>query len=79
MSDPLLSLENVAYIYSDEQGLSVINLEIEAGDRLAVVGGNGSGKSTLSRIISGQLEPTGGVIEGTCPVSYTHLTLPTKA
>ena len=68
MSDPLLSLENVAYIYSDGHGLSGINIEIEAGDRLAVVGGNGSGKSTLSRIITGQLEPTGGVIEGTCRI-----------
>ena len=68
MSDTLLSLENVAYIYSDGHGLSGINLEIEAGDRLAVVGGNGSGKSTLSRIITGQLEPTGGVIEGTCRI-----------
>ena len=68
MSDPLLSLENVAYIYSDGHGLSGINLEIEAGDRLAVVGGNGSGKSTLSRIITGQLEPTGGLIEGTCRI-----------
>ena len=37
MSDPLLSLENVAYIYSDGHGLSGINIEIEAGDRLAVV------------------------------------------
>lgn len=68
MSDPLLSLENVAYVYSDGHGLSGINIEIEAGDRLAVVGGNGSGKSTLSRIITGQLEPTGGVIEGTCRI-----------
>ena len=68
MSDPLLSLENVAYIYSDGHGLSGINLEIEAGDRLAVVGGNGSGKSTLSRIITGQLGPTGGLIEGTCRI-----------
>jgi|TARA_B100001540_G_scaffold256984_1_gene234559 isocitrate dehydrogenase kinase/phosphatase len=68
MSDTLLSLENVAYIYSDGHGLSGITLEIEAGDRLAVVGGNGSGKSTLSRIITGQLEPTGGAIEGTCRI-----------
>ncbi len=68
MTDPLLSFENVAYAYSDGHGLSGINIEIEAGDRLAIVGGNGSGKSTLSRIITGQLEPTGGVIEGTCRI-----------
>ena len=68
MSDPLLSLENVAYTYSDGHGLSGINIEIEQGDRLAIVGGNGSGKSTLSRIITGQLEPTDGVIGGTCRI-----------
>ncbi|MED5265063.1 MAG: isocitrate dehydrogenase kinase/phosphatase AceK regulatory subunit, partial [Actinomycetota bacterium] len=68
MSDPLLSLENVAYTYSDGHGLSGIDLQINAGDRLAVVGGNGSGKSTLSRIITGQLEPTDGTIEGTCRI-----------
>ena len=68
MSDPLLSLENVAYTYSDGHGLSGIDLQINTGDRLAVVGGNGSGKSTLSRIITGQLEPTDGTIEGTCRI-----------
>ena len=68
MSDPLLSLENVAYTYSDGHGLSGINLQINTGDRLAVVGGNGSGKSTLSRIITGQLEPTDGTIEGACRI-----------
>ena len=68
MSDPLLSLENVAYTYSDGHGLSGIDLQINTGDRLAVVGGNGSGKSTLSRIITGQLEPTDGTIEGACRI-----------
>ncbi|MDG2300521.1 MAG: bifunctional isocitrate dehydrogenase kinase/phosphatase, partial [Acidimicrobiales bacterium] len=68
MSEPLLSLENVAYSYQDGHGLSGIHLEVKAGDRLAVVGGNGSGKSTLSRIITGQLEPTKGTIAGTCRI-----------
>ena len=68
MSDPLLSLENVAYTYSDGHGLNGINIEVEQGDRLAIVGGNGSGKSTLSRIITGQLEPTDGTIGGACRI-----------
>ncbi len=68
MSEPLLSLKNVAYSYQDGHGLSGIHLEVNAGDRLAVVGGNGSGKSTLSRIITGQLEPTKGTIAGTCRI-----------
>src|SRR5262245_8215559 len=35
---------------------------IGTGDCLAIVGANGAGKSTLLRILSGELEPVGGVI-----------------
>tara|TARA_B100000686_G_C16798656_1_gene984272 strand:- start:2647 stop:5142 length:2496 start_codon:yes stop_codon:yes gene_type:complete len=66
MAEPLVILDDVGYSYTDGEGLSGINLSINEGDRLAVVGGNGSGKSTLSGIITGQLEPTEGVISGTC-------------
>ena len=66
MDDSFLILDGVGYSYKDGHGLSNINLTVNDGDRLAVVGGNGSGKSTLSRIITGQLEPTEGTIGGTC-------------
>jgi lipopolysaccharide transport system ATP-binding protein len=47
----------------DETGfwaLSGIDLEIEQGDRLAIMGRNGAGKSTLLRILSRITVPTGG-------------------
>ena len=39
-----------------------LNLEIKAGQRLALVGASGSGKSSLARLLSGLLQPSGGEI-----------------
>lgn len=43
-------------------GLQNVNLHLEAGERVLVVGGNGSGKSTLASVMAGLILPT----EGTC-------------
>ncbi|MCU1389214.1 MAG: putative transporter ATP-binding protein [Ilumatobacteraceae bacterium] len=40
--------------------LGPIDLEIGAGERVAIVGHNGSGKSTLLRLLLGRVEPTAG-------------------
>ncbi len=40
--------------------LKNINLSLNAGDRLAIVGHNGAGKSTLLRVLSGAYEPSSG-------------------
>lgn len=40
--------------------LQISELTIEAGSRVALLGGNGAGKSTLLRLLSGFIEPTGG-------------------
>lgn len=46
--------------------LNEINLEVNEGDKLAIVGPNGAGKSTLLRVIAGIYKPTGGKIIKNC-------------
>lgn len=60
-----IELKNVSFAYpcSNKNALEDINLTIQKGETLAVVGANGSGKSTLTRLLIGLYLPTGGRIE----------------
>ncbi|SHO47128.1 ABC transporter ATP-binding protein [Anaerocolumna xylanovorans] len=48
--------------YTEFWALRNVNLSIEKGDRLGILGLNGAGKSTLLKIIAGVLKPTEGSI-----------------
>jgi ABC-2 type transport system ATP-binding protein len=48
--------------FEDFWALQDINLRVEAGDSIGLVGHNGSGKSTLLKCVAGILRPTGGEI-----------------
>jgi capsular polysaccharide transport system ATP-binding protein len=50
--------------------LKGINLTVERGERVGIVGGNGAGKSTLIRLISGIEKPSSGMIERTMQISW---------
>jgi iron(III) transport system ATP-binding protein len=57
-----LQLTDVSKSFGSVPVLEQVNLEVELGSRLAVVGASGSGKSTLLRIIAGFEKPTAGSI-----------------
>lgn len=58
----LLSLRNIWVEYDDKIVLEKVNLEIEAGSFVSIIGPSGSGKSSLLRVVLGQEAPTRGTI-----------------
>ena len=60
--DEVLALRNLAKSYGDKHLFDGINLKIEGGERIALIGDNGTGKSTLIKMIMGELYPDDGRI-----------------
>jgi len=60
-----LQLENVSYAYpnSDHRSLENINLTIEKGDFIGLIGPSGAGKTTLVDVMLGFLKPSSGVLK----------------
>ena len=59
----ILSLNNLSFTYSHPPLLENIDLRVEPGERIGLVGRNGAGKSTLLKIISGVLPPDNGTVD----------------
>src|SRR5688572_10612424 len=59
---PLLSLDQVSVAYGHLPLLENAFLQVEAGERIAVIGRNGTGKSTLLQIVEGTLPPDSGSV-----------------
>ena len=66
--EKIISVENLAYTYpglderSSVQVFEDLNLQVEQGTFVAVLGGNGCGKSTLAKHFNSILLPTGGKV-----------------
>ena len=57
----VLEVKGLNKSFDDEQVLKDINIMIETGERVAIIGQNGIGKSTLLKTIFGEIEPDGGI------------------
>lgn len=70
----MLNLDNVSKSYPTKSGLitvlDTINLTIEKGEKVGILGRNGAGKSTLVRLIGGAEPPSSGTIVKDMSVSW---------
>ena len=59
---PLLQVEALTKRYGSVTGCEDVSFELHAGEVLGIVGESGSGKTTLLNVVSGNLEPTSGLV-----------------
>src|SRR5699024_586673 len=57
-----INVENISFSYGEEKILGNINMEIETGDFVCLLGQSGCGKSTFLRLMAGLLKPDSGTI-----------------
>jgi ABC-type sugar transport system ATPase subunit len=71
MSPPLLQARSITKRFGALQALADVDVDIHAGEVLAILGDNGAGKSTFIKILSGAYEPSAGaVLLDGAPVSF---------
>ena len=59
----MLEAKHLQFSYTQEPLIEDVSLEIEKGERVAIIGKNGRGKSTLLRLLGGDLTPQKGELE----------------
>jgi ABC-type multidrug transport system ATPase subunit len=69
---PVLRAAGICHRYGERRILDQVSLEIDRGERVAIIGENGAGKSTLMRICARLLTPQEGTLQiegrvGYCP------------
>lgn len=57
---PLVKLDNLHLHYGEQVIFDGVDLQLNPGERICIVGRNGAGKSTLLKAIDGKVEPDGG-------------------
>ena len=59
----LVRLDQLSLAYGEQKLLTNVDFEIEAGERVCLIGRNGTGKTTLFRLITGTAQPDSGTIQ----------------
>lgn len=59
---PILECDQVSVGYGAVQAVREVNLHVEQGEIVTLIGANGAGKSTLLRTVSGLVRPNGGSV-----------------
>lgn len=62
LGEPVLSLRKICKRFGAVSALTDIDLDVHAGEVVALVGDNGAGKSTLVKVLAGVHQPTSGSI-----------------
>ncbi|MGO3833963.1 MAG: ABC transporter ATP-binding protein [Microbacteriaceae bacterium] len=62
MSEPILSVKDLAVSYGKVQAVRGVSFEVAEGTLVTLVGANGAGKSSIINAITGMLKPSGGSI-----------------
>jgi len=70
---PLVTLQDIYLSYGQPPLIDHINLVIERGERVCLIGRNGAGKSTLLKILTGQITADDGVLKRTAGVKIAQL------
>jgi ABC-type Mn2+/Zn2+ transport system ATPase subunit len=70
----VLKVEQLTGGYGGEPVLLDVTFDVDAGERIGVLGPNGGGKSTLFRTLLGELQATSGTVEGTRRFGYVPQT-----
>jgi ABC-type multidrug transport system ATPase subunit len=63
LTNPVLRARGVARRFGSQVALEPTDVDVNAGETLALIGPNGAGKSTLLALLAGALEPSAGTIE----------------
>jgi len=58
-----LKLEQIKILYDDREIFQGLDLTLNGGERLALVGGNGTGKSSILKVLCGEIAPHSGSVQ----------------
>ena len=70
---PLVTLQDIYLSYGQPPLIDHINLVIERGERVCLIGRNGAGKSTLLKILNGQITADDGILKRASGVKVAQL------